>query len=76
MSIKPSQLSALKKLIPAERLFSRPEQCIAYSYDNSRLQQIPSVVVLAKNEAEIISVVAWCNQHQHPLTCRGRGTGT
>ena len=76
MSIKPSQLSALKKLIPAERLYFRPEQCIAYSYDNSRLQQIPSVVVLAKNETEVASVVAWCNEHKHPLTCRGRGTGT
>ncbi len=71
-----SRLNSLKKLIPAQRLFTRPEQCIAYSYDNSRMQQIPLAVVLAKSEEEVAAVVAWCNTNQLPLTCRGRGTGT
>ncbi len=76
MNLQPALFQSLKKLISPKRLFLRPEQCIAYSYDNSRLQQIPAAVVLAKSEDEIASVVAWCNNHQIPLTCRGRGTGT
>lgn len=76
MSLKPPLLKSLSKQVPADRLFAKPEQCIAYSYDNSRLQQIPAAVVLAKSEAEIASVVSWCNNNHIPLTCRGRGTGT
>jgi len=76
MTLLPSQLKSLKTVVPAERLLTRPEQCIAYSYDNSRLQQIPAAVVMAKSETEIAATVAWCNQHTIPLTCRGRGTGT
>lgn len=76
MSIKPPQLKQLQNLIPAERLFLRPEQRIAYSYDNSRLQQLPAVVILAKSETEVAAVVAWCSEHKFPLSCRGRGTGT
>lgn len=76
MSLKSSQLKSLKKLIPADRILFKLEQCLAYSYDNSRLQQIPAVVVLTKSETEIASVVSWCNKNRLPLTCRGRGTGT
>jgi D-lactate dehydrogenase len=76
MTLLPSQLSSLKKLLPSERLFTRPEQCIAYSYDNSRLQQIPAAVLLARSETEVAAIVTWCNQQKIPLTCRGRGTGT
>ena len=76
MSLNPSQLKSLQKLIPTGRLFFKPEHCIAYSYDNSRLQQLPAAVVLARSEAEITAVVTWCNSNRIPLTCRGRGTGT
>ena len=76
MTLNPSQLKSLKKLIPLARLFTQPEQCIAYSYDNSRLQQIPAAVILAQSESEVTAIVAWCHKHKIPLTCRGRGTGT
>ncbi|MDH3354764.1 MAG: FAD-binding protein, partial [Chromatiales bacterium] len=76
MTLTTTQFKTLKKLLPEARCFTQPEQCIAYSYDNSRLQQIPSAVLLAQSETEISSIVAWCHQHKVALTCRGRGTGT
>lgn len=69
-------ISQLLEQLPPERVLTRPEQRIAYSFDNSRLQVMPELVVLASNEAEVMHTIRWCYQHRIPVTCRGRGTAT
>ncbi len=49
---------------------------IAYSYDNSRLQQIPDAVARPQTTAQVAALVQWCGAHQVAVTARGRGTAT
>lgn len=57
-------------------VLSESAQRIAYSYDNSRYQEIPDVVVLANNAEQIKILVQLCRHYKIPLTVRGRGTNT
>ena len=50
--------------------------CIAYGYDNSKLQATPQAVVLASDTEQLEKIIALCYQHAVPLIARGRGTGT
>lgn len=48
----------------------------AYGYDNSRRQALPDAVVFPSSHQQVMDIVALCNEHNIPLTARGRGTGT
>ncbi len=73
----PAQLvTELQALFPDDRLYTDPVDCYTYAYDNSRKIFPPDVVVFPLTAEEIQKVVILCNQHQIPLTPRGRGTGT
>jgi D-lactate dehydrogenase len=53
-----------------------PAECLAYSYDNSRLQVLPLAVVFAQTHEHAAKVVRWCYENSVPVVARGRGTGT
>jgi len=74
--LPPTLISALQSLLPAERLYTDPVDCYAYAYDNSRRICPPEAVVFPLTAIEVQAVVRLCNQHEVPLTPRGRGTGT
>lgn len=59
----------------ANTLTSAPD-CIAYSYDNSKLQAMPQAVVFATETPQIVALVKLCNQENMALIARGSGTGT
>jgi D-lactate dehydrogenase len=69
-------LQQLQSLFPAERVFTDPVDCYAYSYDNSRNFLPPIAVVFPLTAEEVQSVVRLCNEHKIPVVPRGRGTGT
>ncbi|MDR2876265.1 MAG: FAD-binding protein [Methylobacillus sp.] len=69
-------ISALQSLFPADRIFTDPVDCHAYSYDNSRNFNPPIAVVFPLTAEEVRAVVLLCNEHEMPLVPRGRGTGT
>lgn len=69
-------LSSLHSLLPAERLFTDPVDCYAYSYDNSRNFRPPIAVVFPLTVEEVQAVIRLCNEHRVPVVPRGRGTGT
>ncbi len=69
-------LADLRILLPAERLYTDPVDCYAYSYDNSRQIFPPDAVTFPITTTEVQAIVRLCNQHLIPLTPRGRGTGT
>jgi D-lactate dehydrogenase len=69
-------LSSLQSLFPADRLFTDPVDCYAYSYDNSRNFRPPIAVVFPLTTEEVQAVVKLCYEHKIPVVPRGRGTGT
>ena len=69
-------LADLQAIATPGTLLTRPEDCWAYGYDNSRRQALPQAVVLVEDVAQIQPLVALCNREGLPLVTRGRGTGT
>ena len=66
----------LQAIVRPGALLTKPEDCWAYGYDNSRRQALPQAVVLLEDVAQIQPLVALCNREGLPLIARGRGTGT
>jgi D-lactate dehydrogenase len=74
--ITPRFLTQLSGVLPPERILTDPVDCYAYAYDNSRKFFPPEAVAFPINGEEIKAIVLLCNEHNVPLTPRGRGTGT
>ncbi len=71
-----AMLKALRGVLPAHCVLSdaedtRPYECDAFSL----LKQVPLAVVLPENEAQIIAILALCQQYAIPIVPRGAGTG-
>ena len=75
-SLPSSFLSRLSSIFPKERCYVDVVDCYAYSYDNSRKIMPPEAVVFPLDSSEIRSLILLCNEHDVPVTPRGRGTGT
>ncbi len=59
-----------------DQLLTRPGDCWAYGYDNSRLQSLPSAVCFAHDHDQVVELVRLCNREGLALATRGKGTGT
>lgn len=57
-------------------ILTDPADTLIYSYDNSGLQSLPSVVVFATEIPQIQTLVQLCRQFHVPLTARGAATAT
>ena len=66
----------LTEIFSNQQLLLDPADCWPYGYDNSKMHHPPDAVVLPITHQQVIDCVAVCNQHNLPLTTRGRGTGT
>lgn len=75
-NLNPAFVTALGEQLAPEQLLTKTADCIAYGYDNSRIQVTPDAVVFPKDHEQVLAIVQLCNQYQIPLTARGRGTGT
>lgn len=69
-------LALLSDTFSKQALFTTPEDCWVYGYDNSRLHQLPQAVVFPTCHEQVVVAVKACNQFGIALTVRGRGTGT
>ena len=69
-------ITALAKILPADRLYTDPIDCYAYAYDNSRNFHAPLAVAFPLTTEEVQAIIVLCNQHKTPVVPRGRGTGT
>ncbi len=74
--LTPEFVAALADILSPAQLLTETADCIAYGYDNSRIQVTPDAVALPSNHDEVLATVQLCNRHHVPLTARGRGTGT
>ncbi|MFA5793678.1 MAG: FAD-binding oxidoreductase [Candidatus Brocadiia bacterium] len=61
----------LRKIISAERISRLPEDRLAASYDASKLQHLPDIVVKPLNAAEISDVLKIASEHATPVYPRG-----
>jgi D-lactate dehydrogenase len=69
-------LAALREQFSGDDLLTRPEDCWAYGYDNSRRHAPPGAVVFATRHEQVAALVRLCRKHRIPLIPRGKGTGT
>lgn len=66
---------ALSKILPSERLLTRPAQLIPYESDALTAYQVrPLAVVIPETQDEVIAVVRACHKFKVPFVARGSGT--
>ena len=70
----PGLESLLSRIIPRERLLTRPIDLVAYACDASFYRLIPQAVILADGTAEVQALLALSQQYRIPLTFRAAGT--
>ena len=69
-------LQALAASLGPDQLLTKPDECWAYGYDNSRRHAQPGVVAFPSSHNDVLHIVQQCNQYMIPIVPRGRGTGT
>lgn len=69
-------LETLSARLKPDQLMTDPADCLAYSYDNSRHQALPDLVIFAECHEDVVHIVKACYQAKIPVTARGGGTGT
>ena len=74
--LTPEFVAALVDILSPDQLLTNTADCVAYGYDNSRIQVTPDAVVFPHAHDQVLAIVQLCNRHHVPLTARGRGTGT
>ena len=66
----------LSAILPAEALLYRGEDTRPYECDGlSAYRQVPMVVALPRDEADVQAVLKVCHELQVPVVARGAGTG-
>jgi len=67
---------ALAQVLPAHALLSRREDTVPYECDGlTAYRQVPLVVALPENEAQVAAVLRTCHRLGVPVVARGAGTG-
>ena len=69
-------VTALRAVLPAQSVLYSEEDTRPYECDGlSAYRQLPMVVVLPENEAQVIAALKVCSGLQVPIVPRGAGTG-
>jgi glycolate oxidase len=69
-------VAALRAVLPAQSVLYSEEDTRPYECDGlSAYRQLPMVVVLPENEAQVAAVLKACRELQVPIVPRGAGTG-
>jgi D-lactate dehydrogenase len=74
MSLPAAFLTAVERLIPAERRFDDPLSTLAFGTDASFYRLIPKLVVRVEAELEVVDLLKLASTHQVPVTFRAAGT--
>ena len=70
----PRFIQAIKKVIPADRIFTDRLHTIAWGTDASFYKQIPQVVLYVQSEKEVSEALKLASRLQLPVTFRASGT--
>ncbi|NMC18841.1 MAG: FAD-binding protein [Thermogutta sp.] len=75
-TVPPTLLRALRRIVGAENLITRPSELIVYECDGYTLEkETPPAVVFPKSTEATAAVVRACREHGVPVLPRGAGTG-
>jgi D-lactate dehydrogenase len=74
MSLPSAFLTAVHRLIPAERRFDDPLSTLAFGTDASFYRLIPKLVVRVEAELEVVDLLKLAGMHRVPVTFRAAGT--
>ena len=69
-----SYLNAIRKFIPAERVFVDELRRLAWGTDAGFYRLIPQIVVISKNEEEVSQLIHLASERNLPVTFRAAGT--
>ena len=75
-SIDADVLDQFGVIVGRSNVLTDTAECIAYGYDNSKLQAIPQAVLLQESDEQLEVIIGLCRQQHIPVIARGRGTGT
>lgn len=64
-----------EKIVGEENVYSDKAHLIAYSYDATRTRFEPEAVVFPRDEADVSTILSYCNEHGIVITPRGAGSG-
>ncbi|MCK9418954.1 MAG: FAD-binding protein [Nitrospirae bacterium] len=73
--LKPSVLKELKSIVGPANFSTSPEELVVYSYDATRKEALPWVVVRPRTSREISEILRLANRERFPVVPRGAGTG-
>lgn len=73
--LKPSIVRELRKIVGSDHVLTAPEELVAYSYDATRIESLPWVVVRPETAREISDIVLLANRELFPIVARGAGSG-
>ena len=76
MTLSPGLIDELTRRLGAAQVLSAESDRLAYSYDNSREQALPELVVFPRCHEDVLAIVQLLAHEAIPLVPRGRGTGT
>lgn len=68
-------ISELEQIVNSEDVSTSFEERLAYSYDSTRLEYIPDVVVKVHSAEQISRIIKFANDRKIPVTPRGAATG-
>jgi len=74
--LNPAFIAQLRSLVPAANLLFEREDLVPFESDGlSAYRNIPDVVVLPENEAQVAAILKLCRAENVPVVARGAGTG-
>ena len=74
--LSPAFLSKLRSLLPAHCVLNEREDLLPFESDGLAVyRNIPDVVVLPENEAQVAAVLKLCHAGKVAVVARGAGTG-
>ncbi len=73
--MKTKDIDALKDISGEDNIILSLEERSCYSYDSTRLEYLPDVVVKAKNTGQVSDILKFASQNKIPVTPRGAATG-
>ena len=74
--LSPAFIARLRPLVPAHCLLIEREDLVPFESDGlAAYRNVPDVVVLPENEAQVAAVLQLCHAEKVPVVARGAGTG-
>lgn len=73
--MKTKELNTLTEIVGQENVITSKEERFCYSYDSTRLEYMPDVVVKASSTEQISQIFKFASREKIPVTPRGAATG-